>query len=44
LGTVLGNGELLYKCVYNKGKEIGYEEWYFNNACDKLTFIKRYYL
>jgi len=38
-----GNGELLYKCVYNKGKEIGYEEYYDYND-SKLTFIKRYYL
>jgi len=32
------NGKLMYKCIYNNGKEIGYAENYYN----KLT--KSYYL
>ena len=25
------NGSVIYKCFYNNSKEVGYEEWYFNN-------------
>jgi len=33
-------GDMLwYKCVCNNGEEIGYEELYFNHACDKLIKI-----
>ena len=27
-------GDLFYKCFYHNGKEVGYEEQYFNNSDD----------
>jgi len=33
------NGELWFKCIYDNGKEIGYEEYYHYFRDKKLTKI-----
>ena len=36
------NGSVMYKCFYNNGKEVGYEEFY-SWSDNELTF-KKYYI
>jgi len=37
------SGQPQYKCIYHNGKEIGYEEFYHYNDCNK-QLTKNYYL